>query len=222
MSQIEKNTVSSEAQVAEHILFENPLGRGKRVLFVGNSITRHGVKASVGWLNDWGMAASAKEKDYVHLVMKEVKQKDSDAVFCICQTSFWERAYADGESVYPMLAPAREFAADVIILRLGENCPLEGFDKHIFKKEYLKLVHYLDTTGKAQIILTSSFWKRDGDDMIQEIADENAMEFIYLGDLGECADMRSDGLFAHAGVAHHPGDLGMQVIAERILEKMEV
>lgn len=220
MNQIEKNTVSSKGQVAEHILFENPSGCGKRVLFVGNSITRHGIKESIGWMNDWGMAASAKEKDYVHLVMMAVQQKDSEAVFCICQASLWERAYAEGESVYSMLAPAREFSADVIILRIGENCPLDGFNKHIFKNEYLKLVRYLDATGKAQIILTSCFWKRDGDDIIQEIAEENVMEFIYLGDLGEQDEMRADGLFTHTGVAHHPGDKGMQVIAERILEKI--
>ena len=221
MRQIEKNTVSAKAQVNDHILFENPAGNGRGILFGGNSITRHAAKESIGWLNDWGMAASEKEKDYVHLVMAAVRQKDPAAVFCICQASPWERAYTEGESVYPLLAPAREFDADVIILRLGENLPIVGLDKQLFKKEYLKLVQYLNVTGKAQVILTTSFWKRDGDDMIKEIADENGWDFVYLGDLGELAEMRADGLFEHAGVAHHPGDLGMQVIAERILDKME-
>ena len=47
-------------------------GRGevqaRRVLFLGNSITRHPPLASIGWNNDWGMAASAREKDYAHVL----------------------------------------------------------------------------------------------------------------------------------------------------------
>ena len=39
-----------------------------KVLFIGNSITLHGVAPQIGWTNRWGMAASSQEKDYVHLV----------------------------------------------------------------------------------------------------------------------------------------------------------
>ena len=166
------------------------------------------------------MAASAKEKDYVHLIMSAVQEKEPDAAFCICQAATWERAYDNAESVYDMLKPAREFHADVVILRLIENCPLEGFDKTIFREAYLKLIQYLNVNQKAKIILTSSFWKREGDDIIEDVAKENGWDYIYLGDLGERSDMRADGLFKHQGVAHHPGDLGMEMIAKRILEKM--
>jgi hypothetical protein len=42
--------------------------RVERVLFLGNSITRHGPAPKIGWTGDWGMAASARDKDYAHLV----------------------------------------------------------------------------------------------------------------------------------------------------------
>ncbi len=45
-----------------------------RVLFLGNSITRHGVLEKIGWNLDCGMAASALEKDYVHLVANGLAQ----------------------------------------------------------------------------------------------------------------------------------------------------
>jgi hypothetical protein len=222
MNQIEKNTVSAENQTNSNVLIENEKGKGKRILFVGNSITRHGVKEDIGWLVDWGMAASAKEKDYVHRVMANVLEKDPDAAFCICQAYEWEREYKDGESMHSLYASAKSFKADIIIMRVIENCPIEESDKSIFKEKYLKFIQYLNPEGKAKVILTSSFWKKIGDDIIQEIAVENKLDFIYLGDLGECSDMRADGLFEHPGVAHHPGDMGMQKIAERIFEKVKL
>ena len=220
MDQIKKNTVSAKNQVNWNVQVENPDGKGMRILFVGNSITRHEVLEDIGWLNDWGMAASAKEKDYVHQVEARVLEKNQDAAFCICQAADWECDYKNGEKMYPVYAPAREFDADIIVMRLIENCPLEGFDKEIFKEEYLKLIQFLDPEGKAKVILTSSFWKRSGDEVIRQIAEEKEWDFIYLGDLGERADMRADGLFTHSGVAHHPGDKGMEEIAERIWGKI--
>ena len=38
---------------------------GKLVMFVGNSITLHEVLPSIGWHNEWGMAASKQENDDV-------------------------------------------------------------------------------------------------------------------------------------------------------------
>ena len=48
---------------------------GLRVLFLGNSITLHAALPEIGWTNVWGMAASAAEKDYVHLVTRGIEMK---------------------------------------------------------------------------------------------------------------------------------------------------
>ena len=46
----------------------------QRVLILGNSITRHGVLEKIGWTTDWGMAASAQEKDFVHLIAHDLEE----------------------------------------------------------------------------------------------------------------------------------------------------
>lgn len=216
--QIKKNTVDAKNQLkeSEHIRFENPEGKGIRVMFAGNSITLHGVKEDIGWMNEWGMAASAKEKDYVHLLMNKFSEKDRDATFCICQVAKWEQNYKVGTQTHKLFESARDFEADIIIVRLIENCTCEEFDTEIFKNEYKKLVDYLNKTGKAKIILTGGFWRHPGDEKIQEIADENGYSYVFLGDLGERDDTKAIGLFWHEGVSVHPGDLGMKEIAERI------
>ena len=45
-----------------------------KVLFLGNSITLHAPAPHIGWTGNWGMAASALEKDYVHLLMEQISQ----------------------------------------------------------------------------------------------------------------------------------------------------
>lgn len=52
-------------------------------MFVGNSITRHEVKTDIGLHNDWGMAASALENGYVHIIAELILQKDCDAAFFV-------------------------------------------------------------------------------------------------------------------------------------------
>ena len=94
-AQMEKNTVSAKGQLAEtdHVKFDFPADDGIRVMFVGNSITLHGKNANIGWHNECGMAASSKEKDYVHLLEASIKKCDPHAAFCICQVADWERGY---------------------------------------------------------------------------------------------------------------------------------
>lgn len=223
MSMLAKNTVKAEKQLGtkDCITFEHENGEGIRVLFVGNSITRHAPKSEIGWENDWGMAASSKEKDYVHLLQKQMLQKAPQASFCVCQTADWERCYQEGEKQLSQFEKARNFRADLIIMRLIENCAVQNFDATCFQKEYEKLYTYFNPTGTAKVIITSSFWKHPGDEALEMLSKEKNLDYVFLGDLGEQAEMRADGLFAHEGVAMHPGDLGMETIALRIFQKAE-
>lgn len=221
-AQLERNTVSASGQLQESdcVRFFNPDGSGKRVMFVGNSITLHGVKPDIGWNNEWGMAASARENDYVHRLMAEIRKTDPDAAFCICQVADWERRYRDGKSTYARYENARKFQTDLIITRLIENCPHSDFDFVRFRAELHDLLLYLNPTRRARILLTTGFWKHPGDQAIREYALAHQLPCVELGDLGEQDDMKAIGRFEHQGVANHPGDLGMEKIAERIFEAL--
>lgn len=217
-SQLEKNTVKAKGQLTDSrsVRFYNADGEGVRVMFVGNSITLHGVAKEIGWDHEWGMAASDLEKDYVHILMRKIREKDRRAAFCICQVAAWESNYKNGKEKYPLYEKARAFDADIIIMRFVENCPGKDFDGSVFKKEMSDLLNFLNPSGKAAIIMTTSFWRHPGDQAITDFAKEKRFPVVTLGDLGEDDNMMAKGLFAHEGVAMHPGDLGMQTIAERI------
>ena len=217
--QMAKNDVSAENQLngSRLVKFENPTGKGVRVMFVGNSITLHAECPEIGWYGAHGMAASSKEKDYVHLLEKEVSSVDTDAAFCICHASGWERKFRDGRDVFEQIAMAREFGADVIILRLVENCnPAKIEESELFIRELTTLLNYLDKEEKAKFIITTGFWRHPFDGALSEFACKMGYPCVTLGDLGENDAMKAKGLFEHGGVANHPGDLGMRTIADRI------
>lgn len=148
-------------------------------------------------------------------------KKKPDSVFCICQVAEWEAAYKNGETKHYLFEDARNFEADIIVMRFIENCPSNDFDSEKFKCEMNALLKYFDKSQKAKVVLTTSFWKHPGDVAILEYAKERGIPCVQLGDLGEQDEMKAIGLFEHKGVACHPGDLGMKKIAERIYAELE-
>ena len=150
-TQLEQNTVDSRNQLKESksVRFYDLESNGLKVMFVGNSITLHGILPSIGWHGEWGMAASSKEKDYVHLLMSTTREKDPDCSFCICQVAEWERQYKNGKSLYNLFENARNFNADIIVMRFVENCPKDDFDKQVFKTETVNLLNHLNPSNAA-------------------------------------------------------------------------
>ena len=218
MAQHEENTVSvtHQVKVTERAIFENPEGKGLRIMFAGNSITHHMPAPAIGWHYDWGMAASAPEKDYVHLCMAQIDQTNPDAAYCICRAGKWEQNWKNGESVFEEYQAARDFCADVIVLRFVENCAKDGDPAH-FMQEYSKFVDFIDGSGKAKLIVTTGFWTNPMNDTIRDFAAKRGMPLVELSDMGGNPEMKAIGLFEHKGVAAHPGDTGMAEIARRIL-----
>ena len=116
------------------ISFETTENADIKLLFLGNSITRHGKAENLGWGGDWGMAASSKENDYVHKLISKFCQKGIKVSVCIANLSDWERT-RNMDLLFTKYLSALRFNADYVIVRLGENaCP----DKYLSEFERIR------------------------------------------------------------------------------------
>lgn len=197
----------------------------KKVLFLGNSITKHGPKADIDWSGNWGMAASAEAKDYVHLVAKALTEKQGAAPEVLVKNiADFERAYA-GCEIAAKLKEAVDFQADLIILAIGENVPglKTPEDKAKLQESVTKLLTMLNGERQPTILVRSCFWANAAKDEAIRGACA-AVNGVYVDISALSKDeknyARSERPFKHAGVANHPGDAGMAAIAEAIVKAL--
>lgn len=213
---IEKNTVEASKQVKEKFKIFDDVKGGKRVLFLGNSITLHETKPEIGWNHNWGMAASSERNDYVHIVLDGLEEKFGAVNYCITNVGEWELNFWKTEALESFFA-SKDFGADIVIVRLGENVNRQKLSEYDFEKYFENFVRYF--SGKAEkVIITDLFWEyKELDEMIKNVCERVNGRFVMLSDLGYDNANKALGLFEHEGVALHPGDRGMAKIAERIL-----
>lgn len=215
-----ENTVSARNQLTDRNYVTVVCNDGvKKVLFFGNSITRHSPKSEIGWEGDWGMAASSAEKDYVHLVVSELEKKYGSVDYCIASAGEWECEFWQEELLDGFYSAARSFDADIVIVRVGENVKKQDYAKHDFEEMMEKAIHYLNKNADARVVVTDPFWfNSDIRDALRNIAERNGYLFCPISDLSIDERNMAIGKFEHHGVSIHPGDLGMERIADRILK----
>jgi len=195
--------------------------KARRVLILGNSITLHGPNKQIGWSGNWGMAASALEKDYSHLLLDHVAvaagRKPESMIGNIAE---FERNFEswdqDGQ-----LKKYVEFKADIIVVAIGENVPdLPSDDaKARFRKAFGGLLARLKKDAAPAIFVRSSFWPAKAkDEVLRQVCQDAGGVFVDISQLGvdESLYARSERKFENSGVAAHPGDKGMKAIADHI------
>lgn len=200
-----------------------PVGR---VLILGNSITLHGPAENIGWTGNWGMAASAADKDFVHLLLGRVaKAAGGQPQSLVRNIADFERQYSTYD-VAAGIKPAIDFEADLIVLAIGENVPaLKSDDEKVaFKTAVSGLLSKLKGARQPTVIVRSSFWADAAkDEALKEASESVGGVFVEIGALGrdEANYARSERKIEHAGVAAHPGDKGMQAIADALWKAIE-
>ena len=215
------NPVPAIGQNAKDQTVFDATKKGPRVLFVGNSITLHGPRPQIGWTNSWGMAATCRDNDYVHLLQRKIAAARPDAQCCLLQVaaSFERSFFLADWSCEKNFAWARAFKPDVIVLFFGANVPYEydaGKMKpaRTFGDALDAFLSYLDPDRKAHVLMSQGFYMRPKLDAEKEsVARRRGDVFVNMEDIRSRKDVR--------GRYNHPGDLGMRLIAERFWEKME-
>ena len=150
--------------------------KGARILFVGNSITVHPPVPEIGSTGSWGMAATAAEKDYVHLVVGALaKNRGTKPEFPAVNLAAFERGY-EGFDFVTALEKEAAFNANTVIVALGENAPALTSDetKAKFREAMVRLLTFLRRNDATAVYVRSCFWP----DLAKDAALKQACEQV--------------------------------------------
>lgn len=202
----------------------NMIGDIRNILILGNSITIHGPSPKLGWNGNWGMAASAADKDYVHLLEKQIREIQPTAQFTVAniantfERKFWQFDTTD-------FADYRNAQADLILLRIGENISDSLAAERSLSKSVEDLVKYLTAKNpSAKVCIVGSFWpKKSVNKILQATCEKHGWLYVSLKGFYEKTTVNTAiRKFDNPGVAKHPSDAGMRAIAGRIWENIKV
>lgn len=199
-------------------------GRDYRVVFIGNSLTLHPLADY--WWGEWGMAASDAEHDYVHETVQGLSQ-DRHVMADAMNFAAWETMGHDRQEVLPLLDQFTAKDVDLYVVQLGENVSKDLATMPDDLERLLKTLH--ERSPKAHVLVLGGFWPNEKLDAIKQATCTKLGDtYISLSDLqGEVYQSRvgatvkdnngDEHISNHPGVAKHPGDAGMQAMADKIL-----
>jgi alpha-galactosidase len=180
-------------------------GQFSDLVIIGNSITKIGPNASLGWTGDWGMAATSPEKDFAHLTAAAMGLPLTPLNFSPLEKdpmgNLWQIPS------YVQYASSRS----AVVVELGDNVPEGGAPQ--FALGYGAL---LDALHVARLVCVSTWWKDDAKDaVIEQGCKAHGGKYVFIGDI---YPNRADdiGRYANVDVDRHPHDWSMQVIATRV------
>jgi len=118
-----------------------------------------------------------------------------------------------------MFKPELDFKADLVVVAIGENVPELSTDdsKAVFEKAFGDLLAEIAKHGKPIILVRGCFWSNPTkDDAMRRATEVAGAQWVEVGELGKDEQNfdRSERNYQHAGVSGHPGDKGMDAIAE--------
>lgn len=210
------NKVSLNQTASFRLYFE-------RMLIIGNSITSSPPLPDKGWYNSNGMAASAPEKDFVHLLTANLETLYKPFQVRLQDGGNFELNFGAPDYHMDEFAPVvRNFKPDLIIVRLGENMDETRVQPDNLENQFRTLLERLDSSSQPlKIICTTSVWYRPkADAVIRKVTSEKGYSLVDLS----CMVGQSQyfaGQYVVPIIAAHPNDAGMQRIANLLWGKIQ-
>lgn len=201
--------------------------KADRILFLGNSITHHPPMPSIGWTGDWGMAASAESKDYVHVLQNSIGTiaGQTPEVLAPINGYLFEWNYTTYD-IASNLQNALDFKADIVVVALGENvATLTSETRPLFAAGFTNLLATFKNNNNAELFVRSRFWADpDIDGVMRQCT--KAIGGVFVDQSSLCLNpinfAEAEGVYSEScpRCLSHPGDAGMKAIADSLLGAM--
>lgn len=204
-----------------------------RWMAIGDSITQHGPKESLGWRGETrGMAATSIDSDYVHVLLRMLQAHDpGNAKDLKIVGRLGKLGGGTVAQVGDVLEELVAWDADLVTVQLGENDRFDEIGPDEFTRRYRLLISGLLANERQPLIVCSGVWDPEAeenpqelgsyasesepavkDSIIKEICREHGLVFASISHAALQKSCSGDGV--SGGVRWHPNDEGMQAYAE--------
>lgn len=192
----------------------------KKVVVAGNSLTWHGPLANSDWNNSWGMAATSQDKDFAHLLFERIAETQQEKPELIIE-NFFDPNVTD-PAKHQQLA---SLMGDLYVIQIGDNLKDEESSEKTLGQPYEQMLKAIKKTNPDALIFCTSTWggSQKKDPLMRAACSRQKVPFvridIFIGN--EKNRAISEGHFKHGGVNWHPGDLGMEKIADTLWQTIQ-
>ena len=201
-----------------------------KVLLLGNSLLL-GLNTDGSHGAPFGMTASDSKHDWAYLLTEKLKVKYPSVTLKKLHDAKFEQSESDTASESYI---SNEFAAadrnnDLVIVQIGDNVNTT-LRHQTFRNNFSKLIKAIRTNNPTADIVVAGAWFNGGDieSWLQSQSKTLNYTFVPLSDLCTSANMATIGdtitfddgtqTTVTSTIRTHPGNKGMQAIAERIYD----
>lgn len=203
-----------------------------RINISGNSLV-NGINQGSHGANNFGMCASDSKHDFNYLVQQAILAKNADATFTQTQISGIEMAtsQAEYEAYRDSIADSYTSDTDLIILQIGDNTT-QYIDT--FENTFPQFLSWLKNKCPIANIVVVGTWfsKAVGYPVVKKCASDAGLEFVDISALNTTENQSTSGAIityddgttvtASESWVRHPGNVGMQKIADKIIESVGI
>ncbi|MGC9361104.1 MAG: SGNH/GDSL hydrolase family protein, partial [Anaerolineae bacterium] len=176
--------------------------------------TQHGPREEIGWIHDWGMAATSQNRDWVHLLLAQMPG-NTELTLVHCTAPNLPQKVGDLE------ARIQSAQASVVVIQIGDNLNAGDATDETLRKPVARLLQAADARSAKVVV---GVWGGDDvrDQLLEQAAEDAGALFVPIHDLANQPGHRAweQGVFDEPAVGWHPSDLGMAAIADRVADAL--